>query len=298
MPERGAGRRAPETEEIRRVGIVGRRHTQEAMRTAGELADWLRRRGVEVSVDASMRDARPKALGDFDVFDPRHRYDLVVVLGGDGTLLSVARAVESGVPILGVNLGRLGFLTEIGRHELYVSLVTILAGKYELEQRSMFDVELRRRGKLVHRYRAFNDAVIAKSVPSQIIELELRVGDHLIANYRADGLIIATPNGSTAYNLSAGGPIVYPTLGVAMLTPICPHSLTMRPIVVPDTEEMEVRLVSDLLEVTLTVDGQEGQVMAPRDVVSVRRSEQVVQLVRLRDRTFYDSLRNKLKWGG
>ncbi|MEO1365761.1 MAG: NAD(+)/NADH kinase, partial [Acidobacteriota bacterium] len=259
MPERSAGRRAPETDEIRRVGIVGRRHTQEAIRTAGELADWLRRRGVEVSVDPSMRDVRPKALGDFDVFDPGRRYDLVVVLGGDGTLLSVARSVESGVPILGVNLGRLGFLTEIGRHELYVSLVTILAGNYELE---------------------------------------LRVGDHLIANYRADGLIIATPNGSTAYNLSAGGPIVYPTLGVAMLTPICPHSLTMRPIVVPDTEAMEVRLVSDLLEVMLTVDGQEGQVMAPRDVVSVRRSEQVVQLVRLRDRTFYDSLRNKLKWGG
>ncbi|MEM1177094.1 MAG: NAD(+)/NADH kinase [Acidobacteriota bacterium] len=298
MPERSAGRTAPATEVIRRVGIVGRRHTQEAIRTAGELADWLRRRDVAVAVDDSMRGAHLEALGDFEVFDAGQRYDLVVVLGGDGTLLSVARSVESGVPILGVNLGRLGFLTEIGRHELYVSLVTILAGNYELEQRSMFDVELSRRGKLIHRYRAFNDAAIAKSVPSQIIELELRVGANLIANYRADGLIIATPNGSTAYNLSAGGPIVYPTLGVAMLTPICPHSLTMRPIVVPDTEEMEVRLVSDLLEVMLTVDGQEGQVMAPRDVVSVKRSEQVVQLVRLRDRTFYDSLRNKLKWGG
>ena len=148
------------------------------------------------------------------------------------------------------------------------------------------------------RYRAFNDVVIAKSALAQIIELEVRVAGNLMARYRSDGLIISTPNGSTAYNLSAGGPIVYPALPVAVLTPICPHTLSLRPIVVPDGEEVEVILQTSKEEVFLTVDGQEGGDMRYRDRVSVQRSSATASLVRVNDRTFYDSLRDKLKWGG
>ncbi|MEM8933599.1 MAG: NAD(+)/NADH kinase, partial [Acidobacteriota bacterium] len=225
-------------------------------------------------------------------------YDLVVVLGGDGTLLSVARSVASGVPLLGVNMGRLGFLTELSSEELYPSLVRILAGDFELQERSMFDVELHRRDRIAARFRAFNDVVIAKSALAQIIELELRIDGRLIANYRADGLILSTPNGSTAYNLSAGGPIVDPTLPVAVVTPICPHALSMRPVVVPDTEALTVTLVTQRQEVFLTVDGQEGGLLAPKDQIIVQRSDTKARLVRMKDRTFYDSLRDKLNWGG
>ncbi|MEM1202868.1 MAG: NAD(+)/NADH kinase [Acidobacteriota bacterium] len=281
---------------VRHVGIVGRSGTREAVRTVAELGDWLRRRGVEVALD----EEALRACGQTEIaaFDPQVPYDLVVVLGGDGTLLSVARSVASGVPLLGVNMGRLGFLTELSSEELYPSLVRILAGDFELQERSMFDVELHRRDRIAARFRAFNDVVIAKSALAQIIELELTASGQLVADYRADGLILSTPNGSTAYNLSADGPIVYPTLPVAVITPICPHALTMRPIVVPDSEAIVVELVSQRQEVFLTVDGQEGGHLAHRDRVVIRRSEALAQLVRVSGRTFYDNLRNKLNWGG
>lgn len=281
---------------IRRIGIVARHGTREAMRTAAELADWLRRRRLDVAVDEPIR--RALELAGVDTFETGAEYDLVVVLGGDGTLLSVARSVAPGVPVLGVNMGRLGFLTEISRSELYPSMVRILSGKYSLQERSMFEVELRRRGKIRAHFRAFNDVVIAKSALAQIIELELQVNGRHMANYRADGLIVSTPNGSTAYNLSANGPIVYPTLPVAMLTPICPHALSMRPIVVPDSEGIEVTLITERQEVFLTVDGQEGSHLACRDMVHIERSDVTVRMVRLDDRTFYDALRQKLNWGG
>lgn len=281
---------------IRRVGLVARHGTRDAIRTAAELADWLARKKLDVAVDEPILRARQ--IEHLDPFDPAERYDLVIVLGGDGTLLSVARSVATGVPILGVNLGRLGFLTELSRSELYPSLARVLAGDFSLQERSMFDVVLRRRGGVAARFRAFNDVVIAKSALAQIIELELRVDGGLVANYRADGLILSTPNGSTAYNLSAGGPIVYPTLPVALVTPICPHALSMRPIVVPDTEAVTVTLVTQSQEVFLTVDGQEGGHLAPDDQVIVQRSEATARLVRMNDRTYYDSLRDKLNWGG
>ena len=285
----------PSSYTIRRIGIVARRETRDAIRTAAELADWLRRRGLEVAVDEATRRARNlKHLPIFELDEPR---DLVVVLGGDGTLLSVARSVHPGVPILGVNLGRLGFLTELSRFELYPSMVRILSGELTLQERSMLDVTVFRQGREQARFRAFNDAVIAKSALAQIIELQLQINGKPMANYRADGLIISTPNGSTAYNLSAGGPIVYPDLPVAMLTPICPHALTMRPIVVPDTDAIEVTLVTQRQEVFLTVDGQEGGHLAYTDTVVLKRSEVFARLVRLSDRTFYDSLRDKLNWG-
>jgi NAD+ kinase len=206
--------------------------------------------------------------------------------------------VARGVPILGVNLGNLGFLTEINRGELYPTLVEVLEGRYAIEERSLFDVELRRNGGAPSVFRVLNDAVITKSALSRIIELTLRVGGHLIARFRADGLIISTPTGSTAYNLSAGGPVLNPLLPVAVLTPICPHALSLRPIVVPDAGPIEVTLETQREEVYLTLDGQEGTSLGFRDTVRITRSEFKVRLVKVSDRSFYDSLRGKLRWGG
>jgi NAD+ kinase len=278
------------------MAIVARSASRDAVRTASELADWLRRRGLEVAMDHP--SLRARQLSDVTPFDEAHAYDLVVVLGGDGTLLSVARAVARGVPILGVNLGRLGFLTELTRSELYPSLVRVLAGDFEIEERSLFDVEIERPNGSVSRFQAFNDAVIAKAALAHIIELRLEIDGRLVSVFRADGLIMSTPNGSTAYNLSAGGPIVHPTLPVAVLTPICAHTLSLRPIVVPDDGTIEIVLETQQEEVYLTVDGQEGSSLGYHDRVRVRRAGAPVRLVRMSDRTFYDSLRRKLKWGG
>jgi NAD+ kinase len=211
--------------------------------------------------------------------------------------LAVARTLGDGVPILGVNLGNLGFLTEIGRVELYPSLVDILAGRYEIEERSQLDVEVERAEGGRSSYRILNDAVIAKSALARIIQLTLRVDGRLVTSYRSDGLIVSTPTGSTAYNLSAGGPIVHPKLAVAVLTPICPHTFSFRPIVVPDRSRVEVTLETQKEEVYLTLDGQEGTSLGFRDTVVVKRSDVSAHLVKVSGRNFYHSLRGKLHWG-
>jgi len=281
---------------FQRVGIVAKVASREAVHTAHELAEWLRRRGLEAALDEATLRAR--GIEGERPFSVREAYDLVVVLGGDGTLLSVARTLTPGVPILGVNLGNLGFLTEINRVELYPALVQVLAGRYRVEERSLFDVELQRDGGAPVSYRVLNDAVITKSALARIIELTLKVDGHLIARFRSDGLIISTPTGSTAYNLSAGGPIVAPLLPVAVLTPICPHALSMRPIVVPDAGPIEVTLETQREEVYLTLDGQEGTSLGYRDTVHVTRSATSVRLAKVSGRSFYRSLRGKLRWGG
>ena len=283
-----------EPPELRRVGLVAKKGSRDAVRAGRELAEWLERRGIEVCRDDTLARATGGAGA---LFDPDEAYDLVVVLGGDGTLLSVARSLAEGVPILGVNLGSLGFLTEIGRGEMYPALVRVLDGDYAIEERPMLDVELRRNGSEAV-YRVFNDAVVTKGALARIIETSLFVDGNLVARFRADGLIISTPTGSTAYNLSSGGPIVHPLLPVVLLTPICPHALTLRPVVVPSSETVEVRLETDGEEVFLTLDGQEGASLAYGDTVAVRRSRRSARLVKVRDRTFYDSLRGKLRWGG
>ncbi len=276
--------------------MVAKADSLDAVETAHELAAWLRRRDIEVALQPEVAGDDPPA-GASGVFDPSAPYDLVVVLGGDGTLLSVARTVSSGIPILGVNLGTLGFLTEVGRSELYPSLVEILAGRFAIEERALLDVRLERVGGGELSYRILNDAVIAKSALSRIISLTLRVDDRLVTSYRSDGLIISTPTGSTAYNLSAGGPIVNPLLPVVVLTPICPHTFSLRPIVVPDVSTVEVILETELEEVYLTLDGQEGERLGARDRVRVTRSSDKAHLVKVSGRTFYHSLRGKLHWG-
>jgi len=279
---------------IARVAIATKGGSREAVRMAAELSEWLRRRGVEVAVDEDAIEA--SASADVSAYDPASSYDLIVVLGGDGTLMSVARAQEEPVPILGVNLGTLGFLAEISRTELYPSLMEILAGRFETESRSLLEVEVEHDGEVVS-YRALNDVVLTKSALARIIDLRIEVDERLVARYRSDGLILSTPTGSTAYNLSAGGPIAYPSLPVVILTPICPHTLSHRPLVIPDSSQIVVTLETRSEEVFLTLDGQEGMAMKYEDRVRVRSSPRKIELVRSSGRSFYDNLRSKLRWG-
>ncbi len=277
--------------------MVAKSASREAVRSAHELADWLERRGITAALEETViRASESKFEGE--EYDPQRDYDLLIVLGGDGTLLAAGRAVRAGVPILGVNLGRLGFLTEIGRAELYPSLVEVLAGRFQVEERSLLEIKVVRADGGTDSYRVFNDAVIAKSALSRIIELTLKANGGLVTTYRSDGLIISTPTGSTAYSLSAGGPIVNPLLPVVLLTPICPHTFSLRPIVVPDESLIEVTLETQDAEVYLTLDGQEGTMLAYRDTVRLTKADTGVRLVRLSGRSFYDSLRGKLRWGG
>ena len=279
-----------------RVGVVARRDSPLARDSAREVGEWLTRRGHRALLDpaiAAAENGMAEVPGE-----PVLDCDLVVVLGGDGTLLSVARNYAGGPPILGVNLGRLGFLTEVPREDLYPALVEILAGRYEVEPRSLLDVELVREGAEVRRFRALNDAVIAKGALARIIEMTLSVDGRLVSRYRSDGLVISTPTGSTAYNLSAGGPILHPHLPVAVLTPICPHTLTLRPLVVPDTSRTEILLETRRERVFLTVDGQEGVELADGDIVRVTRAPEPVRLLRTTEsRSIFEGLRTKLHWG-
>lgn len=288
-----------------RVGVVVKRGSAEALATARELAEWLKRRDLEVEIDEESAvdgeepsdDPESLAAASRPLAIAVEKCDLMVVLGGDGTLLSVARRLAGGTPILGVNLGRLGFLTEIHRAELYPSLVEVLAGRFQLEPRSLLDVELVRADGNVQTYRALNDVVIAKSALARIIEMQIAVDGRLVARYRCDGLILSTPTGSTAYNLSAGGPILHPQLAVTLLTPICPHTLSLRPIAVPDTATIDVTLDTRREKVYLTVDGQEGTELEYRDRVHAVHAAARVQLIRVSGRGFFDGLRGKLHWG-
>jgi NAD+ kinase len=277
------------------VGVVAKREPR-VLAVAGELAEWLDRRGHAVLLDESTRAELDR--DDLGRLEPGGPCDMVVVLGGDGTILSVARRYAGGPPILGVNLGHLGYLTEVARDELYPALIEIFAGRFGVEKRSLFEIRLERAQGGGLDYLALNDVVFAKTALSRIIELEVEVDGVYVSRYRADGLVVSTPTGSTAYNLSAGGPILHPQLPVAVLTPICPHTLTLRPLVVPDSSVIEVRLVTSSESVFLTVDGQEGEEMEHRDRVRVRRHPRSVHLLRtVRPRSIFEGLRGKLHWG-
>jgi NAD+ kinase len=277
------------------VGVVAKRDAA-ATALAGELAEWLVRRGHLVRIDAVTLAGLGRA--DLAPLEAGGACDLVIVLGGDGTILSVARRYAGGPPILGVNLGYLGYLTEVPREDLYPALVEILAGHHALEARSLLEVRLERAAGGAADYLALNDAVIAKTAPSRIIELDVEVDGKFVSRYRADGLVVSTPTGSTAYNLSAGGPILHPQLPVTVLTPICPHTLTLRPLVVPDTSVLSIQLETDSESVFLTVDGQEGTELAAGDRVRLRRHDRPVLLVRTADpRSIFEGLRSKLHWG-
>ena len=223
--------------------------------------------------------------------------DLIAVLGGDGTLLSVARLVGCHrVPILGINLGGLGFLTEVTLDEFYPTLDQVLAGKVAYDERIMLAATVLRGGEEVFHQAVLNDVVVNKGALAKIIDLQARIDGHEVANFKADGLIVSTPTGSTAYNLAAGGPIVHPSVGAILLTPICPHTLTNRPVVVGDGSLVEILLVSEKTEVHLTLDGQVGFSLQGGDRIRVQKAACTIRLVTVPGKNYFDVLRDKLKW--
>ena len=269
----------------RRVGIVSKQSSREAAACADAAAEHLAGRGLEV-----LRDEAELA----------ERADLVLVLGGDGTLIHAARILEGRpVPILGVNMGSLGFLTEVPQSELHAAFDHVLSGKAELSERMKLRVHLHRHGepdaKIVDA-EVLNDAVIAKGTLSRMAEFEATCSGDYVTTYKADGIIVATPTGSTAYSLAANGPILYPSMRGVILAPICPHTLTQRPLVLPDDRTLNIVLVSDS-EVFLTLDGQSGVQLQPRDRVQIKQSNNRVLLVRNPNIDYFGILRAKLRWG-
>jgi len=275
--------------------VIKRQHPG-ATDVASRLAGWLRARGVTVLAEQPLA-----GVPDVNVADKAAmvaQADLVLSLGGDGTLLSIARLVgPRGLRILGVNLGGLGFLTEVSSDDALDALERVFAGDYSLDHRSTLAVRVHRRGAVVRAGQAVNDAVINKGALARIIDLCTSIDDERVCAYKADGLIVATPTGSTAYSLSAGGPVVLPSVGVTILSPICPHTLTQRPLVVSDASTVRVELIAPTQEVALTLDGQEGVPLEDGDVVEIAKSPHAVDLVRIGNRGFLSVLREKLHWG-
>lgn len=282
---------------IETVGIVVKPNHTEAWQTACELSDWLESRGVSLIGKPYAEAGKPEdAQCEAGKFDPRA--DLIIVLGGDGTMISTARLIgDNEVLVLGVNYGSLGYLTEFRIEEMFPALESIIEGRYEIDRRVMLHVEHRRDGELLVEGRVLNDVVINKAALARIIEIDVKLNGLFVNSFRSDGLIISSPTGSTAYNLSAGGPIIYPSMNAVVLTPICPFTLTNRPIVVPDTAEIELNLINENEGVVLTLDGQLGYQMDANDRVFIRKSRTTFNLVQPPNRNYFDVLRNKLKWG-
>lgn len=276
---------------MKSLAIISKKHKPDAWEAARALKDWCLQHGLEAYHWENEPEPHipPLPAG----------VEFLVVMGGDGTILSVARHYgPRGIPTLGVNMGGLGFLTEISVDELYPCLEDyVLPGRYEVEERMMLAATLSRQGEVIWRENVLNDAVINKGALARIAELTTWIDGEYLTTYRADGLILATPTGSTAYNLSAGGPIVYPTLRHILLLPICPHTLSNRPIILPETVTVAVTLDEKVQDLYLTLDGQVGQTLAPGDRVEIRRAPYFLKLVKSPHRSHFEVLRTKLGWG-
>jgi NAD+ kinase len=288
---------------MNRVGIIAKKNKPEAVSIARNLVEWLRPKKIEVYIEEEIGKLLGPTLPE-GCWKPIQReaiptdVEMLIVLGGDGTLLSVARQVwNKNIPILGVNLGGLGFLTEIALDELYAVLERVLRDDFEIDERDVLNTEVIRRGKRIAEFIVLNDAVINKGALARIIDLETTINGEYLSTFRSDGLIISTPTGSTAYNLSAGGPIVFPSLHTIIITPICPHTLTIRPIIIPDHVRIRALLKSRNEEVTLTLDGQQGFTLEFEDVVEVKKAEGRILLIKSPTRHYFELLREKLKWG-
>ena len=283
---------------MKRIGVVARAGAVGAQAVIAELLAWLAARGHAVVLEKETAGLVPAAAApSVGKAELPGQVDLIVVLGGDGTLLSMARAVgDQGIPLLGVNLGGLGFLTATTLEEMLPALEAWLAGRMAVDERMMLAARVLRQGRALGEYAALNDVVITKAAMSRIIDFSVSVDGQFATSYRADGLITSTPTGSTAYSLSAGGPILWPGMDAIVLTPICSHTLTNRPIVVPGAQRVEVTILTDE-EVMVTMDGQVGVNLRARDAVEARRAAARIRLVRFPQQSFFSVLRAKLKWG-
>jgi NAD+ kinase len=278
------------------VGLVIKRRATNARQSARRVVDWLAQRRIDVV--AEPEDATSLGIPVAEKIEMFERADAIIVLGGDGTLLATARlAGAREVPIVGVNLGRLGFLTEITADELPDTLIRTLEGSAAIDRRCMIRATVLRGGGLREEHQALNDAVLSRGSLGRTVDIEARIDGSFLAVFKADGVILATPTGSTAYSLSAGGPIVHPSVPVLVLAPICPHTLSVRPLVVDDRARLELRLRSPREQLLLTLDGQETVELSGEETVEISRSPHVACLVRSPALGFYDLLRSKLGWG-
>ncbi len=288
---------------IKRIGIVLKPHQPDALKTLCELASWLGQRGIELLGGPEIEHERIEHETGCSVKQvPKDQLvgnvDLILVLGGDGTMIATARLLgDREIPVLGVNYGVLGYLAEFRIEELYMALESILTGDYRLDERLMLDVELCRRDQQLTHNRVLNDVVINKSALARIIEIEAFMNKQLVNSFRADGLIVSTPTGSTAYNLSAGGPVIYPSMNAVVITPICPFTLSNRPIVIPDESVIELRLKTPNEDVAVTLDGQVGFPLKPEDRVIIHKSQASFHIVQPANRNYFEVLRDKLRWG-
>lgn len=283
---------------IRAAGIITKPAHQQPRAVIPPLLEWLERRNIEVFVDQDTQACSGSKVTCLSREDLAQKIDLLIVLGGDGTLLSGARALGGKkVPILAVNLGGLGFLSSVTLDELYPVLETVLGGGHQTSERMMLEAKVLRGGKVVEQQNALNDAVITKTALARMLEFDVLINGAPVTRYRADGLIVATPTGSTAYSLAAGGPIVDPHLDALLVTPICPHMLTNRPLVIPDTSRVEIDVAATEEPVYLTLDGQVGLRLDSHDRVSVTQSPNRILLVQPPRKNYFDVLRSKLRWG-
>lgn len=283
---------------IQTVGIISRPRRTDIAGVAPGLLAWLRKQGVNVFCDSETAECLPSSCNVKTREEIPAISDLLIVLGGDGTLLAAARLVgKRSVPILPVNLGGLGFLTSVTLDDLYPVLEQAIKGQARYSERVILESRVMRQGKPFHCARALNDAVLNKAALARIIDLELRVNGEFVTNYKADGLIVATPTGSTAYSLSAGGPIMYPIVSAFVITPICPHTLTNRPLVIPDNAKIEIGFAAGEAPIYLTLDGQVGVELHANDVVALSAAPERLRLVRPQEKTYFSVLRDKLKWG-
>lgn len=283
---------------MERIGIVAKiKQDKQVRKTLKDLVQWLSDRGIQaiLDVDIGSQLDHPHCLPKAELPEATQ---MLVVLGGDGTLLSVARLIKGReVPILGVNLGSMGFLTEVTIEEMFPVLERALDGNCRIDRRMMLRAQILRKGTCIKEESLLNDVVINKSALARILTLEVRVDGDYLTTFEADGLILSTPTGSTAYSLAAGGPIIYPTLSSILLTPICPHTLTNRPIILPVDSTVEVTLRSEQRDAFVTLDGQVGLSFLENDVAKIQQSDYSVPLVKSPFKDYFEVLRTKLKWG-
>lgn len=280
-----------------KIGIVAKSNIEEPVEIVSKLSAWLDERGVSVFVEKELSDKIGHSNA-VDRADIPGLVDIILVFGGDGTFLGMARlACKHGTPILGINLGGLGFLTEVTVNELYDMMERIIGGDYEVEDRQMLVTTIHREKDTIGTYEVLNDVVINKGAVARIIDLAIYIEGSHVTTYRADGIILSTPTGSTAYSLSAGGPIVHPRIPVTIITPICPHTLTNRPLVVSSEMKVEIKVTTQEPDTYLTLDGQIGIRLNTGDVIEVKRTDTSVKLIKSPFRDFFTILKTKLMWG-
>jgi len=281
---------------MNKIGIIGKTGKQEPAELVKKLLPWLNKKKLEVYID--LETANILHVEGTPRSQIPSLVDMIIVFGGDGTMISVSRLVaDKGIPILGVNIGGLGFLTAVQKEEVYEVLEKVLSGGCPIEERMMLNASVSRHSECIAEYIVMNDVVVNKGALARIIDMEAFIDHMYVTTFKADGLILSTPTGSTGYALSAGGPIVYPTLNSIILAPICPHTLTNRPIILPDDVEIEIMLRSRDEDVFLTLDGQVGFSLKQNDIIRVKKSQYSTKFFTPCERDYFKILRSKLKWG-